>query len=69
MLIGHGRADEVLLFVYPVLLGAGKRFFSDVVEPCELALISSKAAPSGVPMNYYRHAGPLRTGSFAESTD
>jgi dihydrofolate reductase len=29
MLLEHGLADEVLLFVYPILLGKGKRFFSD----------------------------------------
>jgi hypothetical protein len=29
MLLEHGLTDEVLLFVYPVLLGKGKRFFSD----------------------------------------
>jgi dihydrofolate reductase len=28
MLLEHGLADEVLLFVYPILLGKGKRFFS-----------------------------------------
>jgi dihydrofolate reductase len=29
VLLEHGLADEVRLFVYPVLLGKGKRFFSD----------------------------------------
>jgi dihydrofolate reductase len=29
MLLEHELADEVLLFVYPILLGRGKRFFSD----------------------------------------
>ena len=28
VLLEHGLADEVLLLVYPVLLGAGKRFFA-----------------------------------------
>jgi riboflavin biosynthesis pyrimidine reductase len=28
MLLEHGLADEVLLFVYPVLLGKGKRFIT-----------------------------------------
>ncbi len=27
-LLEHGLADEVLLVVYPVLLGTGKRFFA-----------------------------------------
>lgn len=64
ILLEHGLADEVLLFVYPVLLGKGKRFFSDVIPPCELALTHTKAASSGVIMSTYKPAGPLRTGSF-----
>lgn len=66
VLLGHGLVDEVLLLTYPVLLGSGKRFFSGGVEPRELALISTKAAASGVLMNTYRPVGALRTGSFAE---
>jgi dihydrofolate reductase len=64
MLLEHGLADEVLLFVYPVLLGKGKRFFSDGTPPRELALTSTKAASSGVIISTYTVAGPLRTGSF-----
>ncbi|RCS21756.1 dihydrofolate reductase [Phyllobacterium salinisoli] len=66
VLLEQGLADEVLLLVYPVLLGRGKRFFSDNIDPRELALVSTKAASSGVLMNLYRPAGSLRTGSFAK---
>ena len=64
VLLEHGLADEVLLLVYPVLLGTGKRFFSDGAPPRELALVGTKAASSGVVINSYRPSGPLRTGSF-----
>lgn len=60
-LLGQGLADEVLLLVYPVLLGRGKRFFSDSVAPQELTLVSTKATPSGILMNTYRPVGALRT--------
>jgi dihydrofolate reductase len=63
-LLEHGLVDEVLLFVYPVLLGHGKRLFSADVAPRGLALLSARATPSGVLINAYRPAGPLRTGSF-----
>lgn len=64
VLLGQDLADEIVLLVFPVLLGEGKRFFSAGASPRELALASSKAAPSGVVINTYTPAGPLRTGSF-----
>ena len=67
VLLEQGLVDEVLLLVYPVLLGTGKRFFSDGAEPRELALVSTKAASSGVLMNTYRPVGSLRTGSFTDA--
>jgi dihydrofolate reductase len=61
VLLEQGLVDEVVLLVYPVLLGRGKRFFSDSVDPRELAFVSTKATPTGVLMNSYRHVGALRT--------
>ena len=61
VLLGQGLVDEVVLFVYPVLLGRGKRILSDRVDARELALVSTKATSTGVLMNTYRHVGSLRT--------
>jgi dihydrofolate reductase len=61
VLLGQGLVDEVVLIVYPVLLGRGKRFFSDSADPSELALVGTKATSTGVLMNTYRHVGSLRT--------
>ena len=60
-LLEHGLADEVLLFVYPVLLGTGKRFFAEGTPARSFELISSKALPSGIVMSTYKAAGPLKT--------
>jgi len=61
-----GKAtDEVVLVVYPVLLGRGKRSFSDSADPRELALVSTRTTPTGVLVNTYRHVGSLRTESVA----
>ncbi|WP_439633062.1 dihydrofolate reductase family protein [Glycocaulis sp.] len=68
-LIEHGLADEVVLLVFPVMLGRGKRIFSDTAAATELSLISSKAAGSGVIINIYKPAGPARTGSFADTAE
>ena len=64
LLLEHGLADEVLLLVYPILLGKGKRFFSDGVPARELALVRTKASSSGVVISTYNPSGDLRTGSF-----
>jgi dihydrofolate reductase len=61
VLLGQGLVDEVVLIVYPVLLGRGKRLFSDSVDARELALVSSKATPTGALLNAYRYVGPLKT--------
>ena len=61
VLLEQGLVDEVVLIVYPVLLGLGKRFFSDSADPRELALVSTMATPTGVLLNTYRYVGSLRT--------
>jgi dihydrofolate reductase len=56
-LLEHGLADEVLLLVYPVLLGTGKRFFADGTPPRAFELAGTQAFPSGIIMNTYKAAG------------
>ncbi|WP_375380023.1 dihydrofolate reductase family protein [Geothrix oryzae] len=59
-LLEHGLADEVLLAVYPVLLGTGKRVFAKGTPPISFELVSTKAFPSGIIFNSYKAAGPLK---------
>jgi dihydrofolate reductase len=59
-LLEHGLADEVLLIVSPVLLGIGKRIFAEGTPPRAFELDSTKAYPSGIIMNSYKAAGPLK---------
>jgi dihydrofolate reductase len=61
VLLEHGLVDEVVLIVYPVLLGRGKRFFSNTADPRELAFVSTKVTSTGVLINTYRHVGSLST--------
>lgn len=60
LLLDRGLVDEVVLLVYPVLLGRGKRFFSGRVDGRELTLASTRATPTGVLINTYRDVGALR---------
>jgi dihydrofolate reductase len=61
-LLEHGLADEIVLIVYPVLIGVGKRFFAEGTPPRTFSLVSTNAMPSGVIVSTYRVAGPLKIG-------
>jgi dihydrofolate reductase len=61
-LLEHGLADEVLLVVYPVLLGTGKRFFAEGTPARAFELASANAFPSGVILSTYKVAGSLKPG-------
>jgi dihydrofolate reductase len=61
-LLEHGLADEVLLAVNPILLGTGKRLFAAGTPPRSFELISTQTTPTGIVLNHYKVAGPLKTG-------
>ena len=61
-LLEHGLADEVLLIVYPVLLGTGKRFFAEGTPARSFKFAGTKTTPSGIILSTYTAAGPLHTG-------
>lgn len=52
--------DEQRLWVYPVVLGEGKRLFRNGLPPRSFSLIATRSTPSGVLLNTYRPAGPFR---------
>lgn len=59
-LLAQGLADEVLLAIYPVLLGTGKRVIAEGTLPRSFELVSSRAFPSGIVFNTYTVAGALK---------
>jgi dihydrofolate reductase len=63
-LLEHGLADEVLLVVFPVLLGTRNRLFAEGTPPRSFELVSTKALASGVILSTYKPNGPLRTGTM-----
>jgi dihydrofolate reductase len=56
-LLDAGVVDEVVLTVYPVLLGRGKRLFSDKFDSRRLELVKSQSTPTGVMLNTFKHVG------------
>ena len=59
-LLAADLVDEVVLFLYPVLLGTGKRFFADGTAPRSLEPVSTTTTPSGVTLMILRPSGGLK---------
>ena len=66
-LMRHGLVDQYRLWVFPVVLGSGKRLFSDGTVPAGLKLVDSTVSTTGVVIGRYEPAGDLVTGTFAQS--
>jgi dihydrofolate reductase len=64
-LLRHNLVDEFRLWVFPVVIGSGKRLFADGTIPAGLKLVDSKISTTGVVIGTYEPAGELVTGSFA----
>ncbi|HVX11598.1 MAG TPA: dihydrofolate reductase family protein [Pirellulales bacterium] len=58
-LIAADLVDEHRLWVFPVVLGAGRRLFEYGLPPRRLSLVATRSTPSGVLLNTYRPSGPL----------
>lgn len=57
----HGLADEVVLLVYPALLGTGKRLFAQGTPAQALELVGTQTTPTGIIMCEYKARGPMKT--------
>ena len=66
-LIAAELVDEFRVWVFPLVLGNGKRLFEKGVPPRALTLVESRRTPKGVLLNTYRPAGPLPKGSDIEN--
>lgn len=52
----HDLVDEYRLVVYPIVLGTGKKLFSDGFPPSRYALVESRPVTSGVVITTYRRS-------------
>jgi dihydrofolate reductase len=64
-LFRHNLVDQYRLWVFPLVLGSGKRLFSDGTIPSALKLVDSTVSTTGVVIGTYEPAGEIVTGSFA----
>jgi dihydrofolate reductase len=64
-LIKENLIDEFRLWIFPVLLGNGKRLFGEGTNALNLQLADTKSSTAGVIISTYLPGGDLKTGSFA----
>jgi dihydrofolate reductase len=64
-LMRHNLVDLYRLWVFPLVIGSGKRLFADGTVPSGLRLVDSRVSTTGVVIGAYEPAGEIVTGSFA----
>ena len=64
-LLQHGLIDQFRVWIFPVVLGTGKRLFGEGAPPASLKLVDSQVSSTGVVMATYEPGGELQRGSFA----
>jgi dihydrofolate reductase len=64
-LLEHDLVDEYRLWIFPVVLGSGKRLFGDGTIPNGLRLAGSTTSGTGVVLTTYERADGIDYGPFA----
>lgn len=64
-LLAAGLIDRLVLMIFPVVLGEGKRIFDGSEKPGTLTLVDHFVSDTGVILATYEPAGAVRTGTFA----
>ena len=63
-LLGHDLIDEFRLWIFPLVLGKGKRMLDEGVAPAGLRLQEARPFSTGVVLQRYQRAGKPSYGSF-----
>ena len=64
-LLQNALVDLYNVWIFPVVIGTGKRLFDHGTVPAALRLVSSTVSTTGVIISAYEPAGELKVGSFA----
>ncbi len=66
LLLANDLVDELCLMTYPIILGQGKKLFSEGAVPRTFHLIESHIGNKGVVVARYARAGAIETGNVGE---
>jgi len=63
LLLANDLVDEILLKIYPLTLGKGKKLFDNGAIPAAFTLTESTVTPGGVIFANYKRAVKVKTGT------
>ncbi|MFA7359586.1 MAG: dihydrofolate reductase family protein [Candidatus Kapaibacterium sp.] len=66
LLLKNDLVDELLLKIFPVTLGSGKKLFDAGTIPAAFTLTESSVTPSGVITANFKRAGEVKTGTMGD---
>ncbi len=66
LLLANDLVDELCLMTYPIILGQGKKLFSEGAVPRTFHLVESHIGNKGVVVARYARAGAIETGNVGE---
>ncbi|MFC3282648.1 dihydrofolate reductase family protein [Litchfieldella rifensis] len=64
-LFASDLVDEINLFIFPVVLGRGKKLFDDGAKAAAFKLAANRVSPNGIVIAHYVRDGAVKTGDFA----
>ena len=64
-LMKAGLLDELVLMIFPLVLGSGKRLLGEGQHATTMRLLEHEITPAGTMIATYQPAGAVQTGSFA----
>jgi len=62
-LLEHDLVDELVLMMFPITLGSGKRLFGEGTMPAAFKMTDSLVTKNGVIFAIYERAGDVETGT------
>lgn len=65
-LFAAGLVDELRFYVYPVVLGPGKRLFDGKADASAFTLVHSNSTAGGVLIARYVRSGEVRTATYGD---